>query len=225
MHCCDVDVCNDQCKKTTITISTLKPSTSPTKPLTVKSTTSQIKSTRTQASTMTPTFTTNTQETTKISTLKTTAIPTVQSTTIPTTKITAAPTLQSTTTPPKQTTIATRRTTTAQQLLSTTDTTTQSEPTTAYQSTLSSPIIIDVTRIPQVIHFGENVSIRCTAIGYPPPVYNFEFRDGPLPSNAHVTGNTLTIQNFVSTNVGNYECIASNSEGTGNYGVHLQAFL
>ncbi|CAC5424203.1 unnamed protein product [Mytilus coruscus] len=150
MHCCDIDVCNDQCKKTTVTISTLKPSTS-LKPLTVRSTTSQSISTSTQASTMTPTFTTQTHETTKISTLQTTAIPTVhsttiptkqftvaptvQSTTIPTKKFTAAPTFQSTTIPTKQMTISSGQTTTSQQFLSTNDTTTHLETTTAYQST------------------------------------------------------------------------------------------
>ncbi|VDH94021.1 Hypothetical predicted protein [Mytilus galloprovincialis] len=241
-NCCDMDVCNDNCNKSTVTTTTLKPSTSPTKHLTPRSTTLKILSTSTQASTMAPTFTTKTSTKTKISTLKTTAFPTVQSTKISTlqktvtptvqsttmsTKImTAIPTVQSTTFPTKTTTtIATRRTTTAQRLSSTIDTSTRLETTTANQATLSSPIIIDVNRNPQVVHFGDKVNIRCTAIGYPPPIYNFKFKDGPLPNNARATGNTLTILNFVSTNVGNYECIATNSEGTGNYGIHLQAFL
>ncbi|XP_063438596.1 mucin-2-like [Mytilus trossulus] len=257
-YCCDMDVCNDQCNKTTVTKPTLKPSTSSMTPLTVRSTTSTISSTSTQASIMTPTLPTQTHKTTTISifkttamstaqsttisTLQTTAIPTVQPTTIstlqttsiPTVKsttmsistITAIPTAASTTIPTKTTTtISTRRSTTAKRLSSTIDTSTRLNNTTAKQATLSSPIIIDVTRNPQVVHFGNKVTISCTAIGYPPPIYNFKFKDGPLPNNARATGNTLTILNFVSTNAGNYECIATNTEGTGNYGVHIQAFL
>ncbi|CAG2244972.1 unnamed protein product [Mytilus edulis] len=224
-NCCDMDVCNDNCNKSTVTTTTLKPSPSPTKSLTSRSTTSKILSTSTQASTMPPTVTTLTPKTTTISTLKTTANPT-PSTTMSTLKMTAIPTAQSTTMSNKtMTTIVTRRTTTAQRLSSTIDTTTRLKSTTKNQATLSSPIIIDVNRNPQVVHFGDKVNIRCTAIGYPPPIYNFKFKDGPLPNNARATGNTLTILNFVSTNVGNYECIATNSEGTGNYGIHLQAFL
>ena len=49
------------------------------------------------------------------------------------------------------------------------------------------------------------------------------FQDGPLPSNAKVKDNTLTLSNFMPHNIGNYECIASNSEGSGYYGLLLKA--
>lgn len=45
-----------------------------------------------------------------------------------------------------------------------------------FEFVVSSPIIIGVTRNPTVVHFGDKVNIRCTAIGYPPPIYNFKFR-------------------------------------------------
>ena len=45
-----------------------------------------------------------------------------------------------------------------------------------FEFVVSSPIIIDVNRNPQVVHFGDKVNIRCTAIGYPPPIYNFKFK-------------------------------------------------
>ncbi|KAK3105798.1 hypothetical protein FSP39_005948 [Pinctada imbricata] len=64
---------------------------------------------------------------------------------------------------------------------------------------------------------GSQLTWRCEASGYPPPVYRW-YRNGQLLRSAQgdmiVSGSTLTIQSLDHKHSGMYQCAASNSHGT-----------
>ncbi|XP_018804963.1 PREDICTED: lachesin-like, partial [Bactrocera latifrons] len=86
-----------------------------------------------------------------------------------------------------------------------------------YLDVVVPPDILDYpTSTDMVVREGDNVTLKCAAVGSPPPTITWRREGGepiPLPNNTEVTtynGSYLTITKVQRLNMGAYLCIASN---------------
>ncbi len=67
---------------------------------------------------------------------------------------------------------------------------------------------------------GQSASLSCSASGEPPPTYTWSLNDVAVSESSTVTivandgGSNLILSSVGSGNVGDYNCLADNSQGT-----------
>lgn len=64
-----------------------------------------------------------------------------------------------------------------------------------------------------VTALGSNITIKCKTTGIPQPVITWTKKNGDLPKNHIVEGDTLTILNMMGVNQGQYVCTSTNAAG------------
>ena len=83
-----------------------------------------------------------------------------------------------------------------------------------WSSTVAPEIVSTTVHVNPTVEAGSNLTIGCTATGYPAPTYEWVRLDQALPSRAiGVETSSLTIPNVTVEDFGQYACIVTNIAG------------